>query len=384
MNYKNFNPLLFLMSLGAGGISIIPFAFLQYTFFSSKGLVTLSDVLSSSLSMSQLVLFNFLFIVMIVFGLLHLILSVILIKHLIKWIKEGRYKEMLNNPLKNSALLAPFISIIMTLNVFIGPIRFFINPISNNLQSLMIYALIFWGLIWLFLMYLDLKLISISFLKDFDVSKINFGWLLHSFALGMASVTGSGIAALSQNILIAHIAAFLSTISLSLGLFLLIVKLITLFKFHFESKGLPDKQFLPSFLIVIPNVTLFAITLFRLGHYLEHAFSFSLGAYFLVVILLSFVFEIWYFGFSLFLLKDYFKKHFFKKEFYISQWGLVCPVVAFAVLGSFLYKVFVPNIILYIVIIVVLIISVVLFFILFIRQLKCSNFLKSKSFICKN
>jgi tellurite resistance protein TehA-like permease len=374
MDKNTFNLLIFLMPLGAGGISLIPFSFLQYTFFNGNGLVTLSDISFSTLPFLHSLLFYFLFFIMIIFTIIHLVLTVILTKHLITWIKEKNYLNILYNPLINSSLLAPFISIIMSLNVFIGPIRFFIPSLSNNLQSFMFPALILWGIIWLFLMYLDLKLLSISFSHNFDISKINFGWLLHSFALGMLSVTGSGIAALSKNVDIAHVAAFMSLISASLGVFLLVVKLITLFKSHFEAKGLPEKEFLPSFLIVIPNITLFAITFFRLGHYLEHIFNFNLGPYFLVVILLSFVFEIWYLVFGLFLLKDYFKYHFFKDNFHISQWGLICPIVAFAILGSFLYKVYIYSNILYLVIILVILIAISLFLLLFLRQLKYDRY----------
>jgi len=382
MNSENFNPLIFLMSLGAGGIAVIPFAFLQYTFFTGKGLVNLAHISFSSISFSFSILVYFLFLVMILFSVIHLVLSYILFKNLFKWIKENKHLSLIGDPLKNSSLLAPFISIFMTLNVFIGPIRFFIPSIYNNLQILMLPALIVWGIIWLFLMYFDLRLLAISFSREFDVSKINFGWLLHSFALGMASVTGAGIAALSNNHFISNTAAFMALISASMGVFLLVVKLITLFKSHFASKGLPEIQFLPSLLIVIPNITLFAITFFRLGYYLEHVFNYDLGAFFLIVIVFSFVFEIWYFAFGLFLLKDYFYKHFFKKEFYVSQWGLVCPFVAFSVLGSFVYSVFSQSVVLYIIIILFLVISITLFFILFLRQLKCSNYIKTHKFSC--
>jgi tellurite resistance protein TehA-like permease len=369
MNYKNFNPLLFLMSLGAGGIAVIPFAFLQYTFYQGKGLINISQIIFSSLSFSQSILFYFLFAVMILFSSIHIFLSILLFSHLIKWFREKNHVSFIQDPLKNAGILVPFISIFMTLNVFIGPIRFFIPSIYNNLQNLMFPALIVWGVLWLFLMIIDLKLLTISFSKEFDVSKINFGWLLHSFALAMASVTGAGIAALSNNTLIANTAAFMSLTSASLGVFLLFVKLVTLFKSHFASKGLPEKQFLPSFLIVIPNITLFAITFFRIGHYLEHVFKYDLGAFFLIIILFSFVFEVWYFAFGFFLLKDYFKKHFFKKEFYVSQWGLVCPFVAFSVLGSFVYSVFIQSNLLYVVILLFLIASIFLFFLIFIIKL---------------
>jgi tellurite resistance protein TehA-like permease len=368
---KNFSPLLFLASLGAGGIAVIPFAFLNYTFPHPKGLINIMQVHYDSIEIWQAVLFRFLEITMILFTLIHIVLSIILFVKLIGWMKNSGYKHFIDDPLTNSAIMSPYISIVMTMNVFIGPVRYFIPSFADNLQVFMLPALIFWAIIWLFLMRMEIKLLRISFEKSFDITKIHFGWLLHPFALGMLTVTGTGIAALSHDASVAHTAAFMSLISGSMGFFLLIVKMITLFKSHFAAKGMPERQFLPSFLIVIPNITLYAISAFRLGHYLEHQHNAEMGSYFLIVMVLAFAFETWYLAFGLSLLRDYFKKH-FAKEFYVSQWGLVCPVVAYAVLGSFVYKVFVPNLLLYILIIFVLLISVILFFVLLKKQITCS------------
>lgn len=234
----------------------------------------------------------------------------------------------------------------------------------------MMPALIFWIVIWFFLMRIEIKLLRISFEKSFDTTKIHFGWLLHPFALGMLTVTGTGIAALAANASIANTAAFLSTASGTMGFFLLIVKMITLFKSHFAAGGMPERQFFPSFLIVIPNITLYAISAFRFGHYLEHHHGLEMGAYFLIVMLIAFAFETWYMVFGLSLLKEYFKKH-FSKEYYVSQWGLVCPIVAYAVLGSFVYNIFAQSTLLYITTLVTLFVSVALFFILLRKQMIC-------------
>ena len=82
------------------------------------------------------------------------------------------------------------------------------------------------------------------------------------------------------------------------------------------------------------------------------------------------------------MLKDYFKKHFFRKEFYVSQWGLICPVVAYAVLGSFVYKVFVQSPILYLTILVTATMSVLLFFMLLVKHGKCLGILRDYGMKC--
>ncbi len=379
---KNFSPLVFLAALGAGGIAVMPFAFLQYTFHTGKGLVTLEKLAHGTNPMATEVLFYGLEIVMIVFAILHFSLLGNLYSKLFKYMKTDNYKILINDPVRNSAIMAPFIATAMSMNVFIGPIRFFIPSLSSNLQMFMLPALIMWLVIWAFTMRMEIKLLKISFEKSFDVNKISFGWLLRPFALAMVTVTGTGIAAMSKNPDVAHIAAFTSLMSGGMGLFLLLVKMVSVFKSHLAADGMPAKQLLPSLLIVLPNITLFAISGFRLGHYISHQFGVDLHLFSNAIIVVAFAFSSWYMIFGLTLLKDYFKNHFFKKEFYVSQWGLVCPFVAYAVLGSFFYKAFSPNPFMFSVLIATMLGSVVLFFTLLRRQTSCSGIKKLGSVEC--
>jgi hypothetical protein len=383
MKKNDFSPIAFLSSVGAGGIAVAPFAILQYTYHTGKGLITYNQIPHGTLSTFQEVLFRFMEAGMLLFAAIHLILSVFLFIRLSKWIKTDAYKNLLNNPLQNGSLLAPFVSIIMTMNVFIGPIRFFWPLMADNLQMLMAPALATWGIIITFLILKVIELLKISFVNEFDNNKIGFGWLMPPFALSMATVTGTGIAALSRNIDIANIAAFLSLIPGTMGIFLLFVKVVTIFKVHYQSKGMPDKQFLPSFLIVIPIVTLFAISGFRLVHFLEHHHHLHVGFLNFFIVVASFAFETWYLLFGLVMLKDYIRQDFFKKEYYFSQWALVCPFVAYAVLGSFMYKVFVPNVLLYGVIITSLSVAMFIHLKILRRHLICClPSVKSPSYQC--
>ena len=380
MKKDNFSPLLFLASLGAGGITVIPFAFLNYT-LPHEGLIQIAHLVYEALPLWQVILFRFLELIMVVFTVIHVVLSVMYAKRFIKWLKGSGYKKFIEDPLLNSAIMAPFISIVMTMNVAIGPIRYFIPSFADNLQLFMLPALIFWAGIWILLMRMEIKLLKIAFEKSFDINKIHFGWLLHPFALAMLTVTGTGIAALSTNASVAHVAAFLSVTSGTMGVFLLMVKMIALFKSHFAASGMPERQFFPSFLIVVPNITLYAISAFRLGHYLERHHDAEMGAYFLIIMVTAFAFETWYLAFGLSLLKNYFQQH-FSKEYYVSQWGLICPLVAYSVLGSFVYNVFLPSVILYITILLTMLTVVILFFVLLKKQINCSNNNKGNKLEC--
>ncbi len=372
MKSQKFTPLVFLASLGAGGIAVIPFALMQYTVEHGKGLITRAGLWANGYTGIYAMHYLLLEAVMVVFTLLHFTLTILFSVKLAAWIKEGNLKPLIENPLKNSAIIAPLISFIMTMNLFIGPIRYFIPAISSNFQKMFLPAMVLFSVMFVIVIFTEIHLLGISFKKGFDIDKINFGWLLHPFVLGMLSTVGTGIAAMSMNPAIAGSAAFLSMISISMGMFLLLVKMVVIFKSHFSAESLPEKHFLPSFLIVIPNITLFAISLFRFGHYLENYHGFHMNTYFYIVIGFAFAFEIWYMLFGISLLIPYFRNNHFK-EFYVTQWGLICPLVAFIVLGSFTYKTVIPGPFLYAVLISVLFITVALYFELLIKHIKCGN-----------
>lgn len=370
---KKFSPLNFLASLGAGGISVVPFALLQYTYYTSEGLVTFKSMNHANLNIGKQLLFYSLEVIMVVFTLIHLFLTIKNLIQLNKWTKTEDFKNIIQDPLNNPGLMTPFLSLAMTMNVFIGPLRFFIPAFYNNFQAMMLPALITLIILATTALYWEIKLLKISFVNSFDVSKINFGWLIHPFALGMIAVTGSGLAAMSKTAYIAHIGAFISFTLGSMALFLLAVKLNSIFTSHFAASGLPAKQFMPSYLIVLPIVTILSIAGFRLTHYFNHFFGLDMHTFGVIIIVGSFAFEFWYLLFGLALLWDYLRNDFRIKEYYVSQWGLICPFVAFGTLGAMMWKVFVPNTALYVLIILSTVTAITFFTILSTKQIKYSK-----------
>jgi hypothetical protein len=340
---KKFNPLTFLASVGAGGLAVAPFVYFQYLIPHGKGLITFNQIMDVISSGGSKALYFPMMAVMVVFALVHIVLTAKLLSDFFGWRKTDDYKEYIGDPQRNTSLLALFTSLGMTFNVFIGVIRFFVPALQTNFQAMMLPALIAWGVLWVLLMSTEIKLLKTAFRKDFDMTKAGFGWLLHPFAIGMVTVAGTGIAAMAKDPTIAHIAAFMSITSGSMGGFLFFVKLFSIFKSHFTNKGMPERQFLPSYLVVIPITTLYAIMMFRLGHYFDHQFGFHAHAFSTIIVTVLFAFQTWYFAFGLSMLKDYFKKDFFRKEYYVSLWAFICPFVGYAVLGSFVHKFFMPN-----------------------------------------
>ncbi len=371
---KKFNPTKFLAVLGSGGISVAPFAFMQNTVKHPKGLIAYEHIGHGTLSMSQEIFFRSLEGVMLLFAAIHFFLLIRYLGQYFSWLGSDDYKTMKEDPKVNSALMTPFLAIFMSFNVVIGVVRFFIPAMHENLTTLVPYAFGGWAFVWFFAMKTEISIIKKGFIKVFEPQQLNFGWLMHAFALGMGSVVGSGIAIFAKKgSFIPDTAALMVLISASMGLFLLVVKSVSLFIGQYRREGLPGRQAMPTFLIMVPIITLYAITFFRLGHFLHKHHGFHVSeVYYWFIIIAAWAFQTWYMFFGFSLLKDYFSNH-FKGEYYLSQWGVICPFVGYAVLGSFVVPFLSIAPVIKVISLASLSVVVVLYSDLLLRHYKCRN-----------
>jgi hypothetical protein len=333
---KDFNPMVMLAAVGAGGISVAPFAIFQYIIAPpAKGLVTYASLPAPLFSGGAGVLTFVLQAIMILFATLHFVLMGFFTIKLVQWLQQGGHRSLLKQPLANPVLLTPMLAASMSFNVFIGVIRFFVPVLQDNFQALMLPALLLWGVLWALTLWVSVHLLKTTFIGEFDVHNVHFGWMLYPFTLAMVSVTGTGIAAMAANANVAGIAAFLSLISFTAALFLFGIKLFAIFQGHYTGKGLPARQFLPSLLSVVPILSLFGISFYRYSHYLHNQLGMHAESFGAIMVILFWAFQAWYLFFGIIFLKHYLANDFLKKEYYVSQWALVCPFVGFAVLGAF-------------------------------------------------
>ena len=104
MNNK-FNPLFFQASLAAGGISLMPFNFLQFAIPHGKGLIKLSDIVWTGLSGTQMVLYATLISIMFVSIAAHVFLTFVFLKGLIGWLSnKGAVADLMGDPYKNMTI----------------------------------------------------------------------------------------------------------------------------------------------------------------------------------------------------------------------------------------------------------------------------------------
>ena len=319
-----FTPLKFQASLAAGGVALMPFNYLQFAVPHGKGLIKLSDIPWARLTMGETTLYLPLIGIMLAFTMLNLLFTVVFLKSMMQWhTNKEEYNHFISNPSTNIGIFAPIASLSMTVNVIWGPLAFFIPQLSSNIQALMLPSLIFFGFLWFMLLRLEFKVLKIWLSQPFDVSKLNFVWLLDVFAFALVNLTGTGIAAISSNREVASIAAFGSTLTLSIGFFLFITKLAYLIYLQIKSTRLPDKPVLPAYFLVIPITCLFGLSFYRITMYLQTNFSFDVKVLSFFLITFSYVITIGWGIFSVYLLSDYLKNDFAKSEFSPPQWGMV-------------------------------------------------------------
>lgn len=320
-----FSPFNFQAPLAAGGITLMAFSYLQFAVPHGNGLIKLSDIPWASLTAMKTSLYVPLIGIMLVFTIINLLSIVVFLKDLIQWLGDKQeYKEFMSGPpTKAIGIFVPIASLSMTMNVILAPLAFFIPNLSANIQLLMLPGLIIFGFLLLMLFKLEFTFLKTWLSQPLDVTKLNFVWLLDVFAFGLVNLTGAGIASMASNRDIASIAAFASLLALSMGSFLLVIKLAYLIYLQMKSSKLPDSAVQPAFFLVVPITCLFGISYYKIMLYLQTWFSFDIKVASFFFITFSYVITIGWALFTLYLLTDYYKNYFYKSEYFPTQWAMV-------------------------------------------------------------
>jgi hypothetical protein len=320
-----FTPLKFQIPLAAGGISLMAFNYLQFAVPHDEGLVKFADIAWAGLSPVQLGIYLPLIAIMLVFSGISLGSTAIYLNQLGTWLfNRDEYQDFITSPPTRSiGVFAPVGSLSMTANVVLAPLAFFVPLLSANLQALMLPGLIFFGLLCLALFRLEFKFLKTWLRQPLDPTTLNFIWLTDVFAFGLVSLTGSGVAALCDNRLIASLAAGASLLTLGCGFLLLVAKLAYLFSHQLKAQKLPEKPILPAYFILIPITCLYGFSFHRIMVYLQTYFAFDLSWLSFLIMTVSYVCTLSWGVFCLYLLGNYFKNEFLRCDFAPTQWGIV-------------------------------------------------------------
>ena len=320
-----FTPLKFQVPLAAGGIALMAFNYLQFAIPHEKGLIKMSDVAGAGLTFEQLWLYVPLISLMLAFSAINLGSTGVYLKQLVQWLANGdEYQRLVSGlPIQSVGIFVPVASISMTALVVMAPMQFFVPQLSSNLQAMMLPGLIFFMAMWLTIFSLEFKVLKIWMSRPVDFTNLNFVWLLDVFAFGLVSLTGTGIAAMSQSAQIASVAAVATMFSLTFGTFLLVAKLFYLLYLQMKADGLPKENFLPAYFILVPISCLYGFSFYRVAIYLQNHLLLDMKVFLFGMLVFSYAVAIVWGLFCVYLLSSYLLKVFWKSEFSPPQWSMV-------------------------------------------------------------
>ncbi len=336
---KNFSPMCFLASLGAGGLSVSFFMYLMFLVPHPKTPMPTFDIILPALLkgdwLSYVIAFSLVFI--ITFAFFHFKLLIFNIKQFNQYKKTVEYENLKNSNAQVSLMAIP-LTFTMTINVCFVLGAVFIPGLWGIVQFLFPFALI--GFI--VTGYFALKIFSDYFSRliikgDFDfATNNNLSQMMSIFAFSMVAVGFAAPAAMSHNIVINAIAFFGSIFFASLAILLIFIKLTIGIKSIFKN-GISIEAS-PSLWIIIPILTLLGITFVRLSFGLDHNFQDPIQKTNLFITLsaiLSLQILFGLLGYKIMKSIGYFDKYIHSEDRSSISFALICPGVAFMVLGMF-------------------------------------------------
>ena len=334
-----YNPLYWLAALGAGGLTVSFFVYINFM-VPHKGvpMATFDFVYPTLLKgnwLSAVVALSLLFIV--VFAFLHIKMLLWNIKEFAAYKKTDAYKAMKesNNEVQ---LFAIPLTLAMTINVFFVVFALFVPHLWDYVEylfpgALAAFAVAGYYVVKIFSEYLSRLLAH----GDFDFGQNNsLAQMLSVFAFTMVGVGFAAPAAMSKTLAVNVIGTFGAIFFISAAILLLLIKLVLGFKSMFEKGIAPEAT--PTLWILIPILTLIGITLVRLFFGFEHRFHAEMPKTDLLVLtseILSLQIIFGLLGYAVMKRVKYFKTYVFGDKQSIPSLALICPGVAFTVFYLF-------------------------------------------------
>lgn len=337
---KNYNPLLFLASLGPGGLSV---AFFMYPMFmiehADAPLVTFDHIypLLTGDNTPLILLLVLDLLAILVFALFHYYLLIWNIRAFREFKKTETYTRLKQSNAEASLMVIP-LTLAMSINVTFVLGALFVPGLWSVVEYLFPFALAGFLAVGIY----ALRLLGNYFTRllvtgDFDfVTNNNLSQMIPIFALTMIAVGFAAPGAMSHFKIINAIGIFLAIFFLSLAILLSILKLVLGFQ-SILKHGIAEMAS-PSLWIMIPILTLGGITIIRLTMGLHHGFETDLskpGFFILTSTILSLQILVGMIGYSVMKRVGYFKNYVNGDKSDAGSFALICPGVAFFVFGMF-------------------------------------------------
>jgi hypothetical protein len=339
-----YNPLYFLAALGNGGMAITFFLYLNFMIpHPTTPIITFDGIAQylSNAALFQNVLVYAAMAGILFFGLRHLRLVAWNLRQYFSFRQTTAFHALRETNAEATLMSIP-LTLAMSINVFFVGGAVFVPGLWNYVEYLFPIALT----VFLAIGFLAMRIFTGFFTRilttgDFDCTRNNnLSQLLSVFAMSMVAVGLAASAAMSQvvaTITVAMISSiFFLTAAALIGLMLLTIGFRAML-----AQGVNTEASV-SLWTIIPILTLMSITVLRLNHGLEHAFGAHIEKGFIFVMLTAMVAIQTLFGivgFAVMNRNGFFKNYVWGKARSVGSYALICPGVAFFVLGLFFVNV---------------------------------------------
>ncbi len=339
---ENYNPLYFLASLGAGGLSVSffmyfmfmvdhpgrPMANFEHVFPIFTGDNMLAKVLAA-VAIAGIVFFAYKHIRLLIWN----------IREYQLYKKTEAYKKLIQTPGEISLMAIP-LTLAMSINVMFVLGGLFIPNLWSVVEYAFPVALLAFFAVGVYALVI-FKNYFTRFIINGDLDFVNANNLSHMiaiFAFAMIAVGFGAPAAMSHNLAVSVIGTVLSIFFATFAFGIMVLKMILGFRAIFE-KGL-DKGASPSLWLAIPILTLFGITFVRLFNGINHNLldnsqPASWPLFIVLTMLISLQIVFGFVGYFVMKKNEYFKDMIHGEGKSPGSFSLICPGVAFFVLGMF-------------------------------------------------
>lgn len=337
---EKYSPMYFLASLGAGGLSVSFFLYLNFM-VPHKGveMVSIDHILPLILkgdSISALIVFAMLMVGFFIYKHFELLIWNIKEYQIFKK-TEGFTKLKKTN--SEVTLMAMPLTFGMSMNASFILAALTFPGLYDVIEYIFPFALIGFFIIGFYALKIYIQYFTHMVISgDFDSSaNNNFSQLIAIFAFAMIAVGFSAPGAMSSNGIVSGIAIFMAIFFLIIALSLTLLKIVFAMR-DILTHGI-TKETSVSIWIMLPIFTLSGITLIRLtfGFY-HHIIHDTVPTAWLFLVTASlFSLELMFGAIGYFVMKKmgYFKDYIYGKEKSSLSFAIICPGVAFFVLGFF-------------------------------------------------
>jgi hypothetical protein len=335
---EGYSPLFFLSALGSGGLSISFFMYLMFwTPHQGSVIPTFSHVantlqngttwlqITTALALVGIVFFGVNFIRIFIWNL----------RSFFKFQKTEAYQTLKNSNAETQLMAIP-LTIAMGINVLFILGAVFVPGLWEMNEALFPLALVGFAAVGYlaFSIYIDFFSRAMS-QGGFDCTKNNnLAQILPAFAFAMIGVGFAASAAMSHHpvtVILGMIGAIFLTVT---AVVLALIKLVLGFRAMFEHGAATEG--LPTFLVMIPVLTIVGITMLRLSHGSHTLEGLHTGSpFFWLTAFIGLQIMFGLFGLALKKRMGYFETFVKGSSKSPSSFALICPGVAFFVLANF-------------------------------------------------